>query len=71
MERSNCERERAYQCYIESRKVYNKEWIITYDPRQGDKTTEQKYREIEQLNSKSNMMSKEIYEKFIKYYPVQ
>ena len=51
--------------------VYNKESIIIHDPRQGDKTTEQKYREIEQLKLKSNMMSKEIYEKFIKYYPVQ
>lgn len=27
--------------------------------------------EIKQLNSKSNIITKEIYEKLIKYYPVQ
>ena len=36
MERSYCERERAYLCYIESRKVY-KEWIISHDPRYCEK----------------------------------
>ena len=30
-----------------------------------------KYREIKQLNSKSNIISKEMYEKLIKYYPVE
>ena len=30
-----------------------------------------KYREIKLLNSKSNIMSKEMYEKLIKYYPVE
>ena len=30
-----------------------------------------KYSEIKQLNSKSNIITKEIYEKLIKYYPAQ
>ena len=46
-------------------------YIIKNGPLVMTQDIVKKYREIKQLNSKSNIISKEMYEKLIKYYPVE
>ena len=46
-------------------------YIIENGPQVMTQDIVKNYREIKQLNSKSNIMSKEMYEKLIKYYPAE